>query len=447
MNSPQPMNMRNGTVVSEKMEPVVPALVCRDLKATKRRFAASNGNVFNTTGAEIRIPISGNFILDNKNINVNFQWQASVVGSLDLSPACLFSQIRVEAGTGSSIVLESIDDPGVWANYLYQYTWSHEDISIQSCKQRSMSAQPGSDGLITKTGATLANANADIDIALDLSLFMGIFNGSSGLPLYDTAGICIVLTLNNVYNAYVTATTPGTMQVSQVYVTASCLEGGQDYERKLKEMKNSGSKEISIMYNTCRRYVQAQASTVANTSGNYLINERSKSCLGFIAIPRDSTNIYTATAYSNSNSAVAAYTNHNYNIAGMAYPISSITTKAEAIDEAYDLYAHLSRRKDSNGLLSRLQAGGGFASAITDATTQLAATAASTGPAQVLAINLAKCGPNENYWGKGMNLSQNALSTYLQVLYTPWQAQTINIYSVFQMKLHIDALGNMTTEF
>ena len=46
-----------------------------------------------------------------------------------------------------------------------------------------------------------------------------------------------------------------------------------------------------------------------------------------------------------------------------------------------------------------------------------------------------------------MNMSGNNLSTYLQVQYLPWVAQTINIYSVFQMKLHIDALGNMSTEF
>ena len=111
------------------------------------------------------------------------------------------------------------------------------------------------------------------------------------------------------------------------------------------------------------------------------------------------------------------------------------------------MYSQLSRRQNSGGLLSRTQAGGSFATPITDAGSQLTATAASTGPSQVLAINLSKCGPNENYWGKGMNMSGNNLSTYLQVQYLPWVAQTINIYSVYQMKLHIDALGNMTTEF
>ena len=66
MNTPQPMNMRDGTVVSEKMEPSVPPLVCRDVKVTKRRFNPSNGNTFSNSGTEIRIPISGNFVLDNK---------------------------------------------------------------------------------------------------------------------------------------------------------------------------------------------------------------------------------------------------------------------------------------------------------------------------------------------------------------------------------------------
>ena len=132
MNTPQVMNMRDGTVVSEKMEPVVPPLVCRDVKVTKRRFSPSNGGTFTAAGSEIRIPISGNFVLDNKNVNLNFKVATTTAAALDFSPAGLFSQIRVEAGTGSSIVLESIDDPAVWANFIYQYTWTQEDISIQS---------------------------------------------------------------------------------------------------------------------------------------------------------------------------------------------------------------------------------------------------------------------------------------------------------------------------
>ena len=491
MNTPQPMNMRDGTVVSEKMEPVVPALVCRDVKVTKRRFSPSNGGTFTSAGSEIRIPISFQGVLDNKNVNLNFNvnttatgnGSASVPGSIDFSPAGFFSQIRVEAGTGSSIVLESIDDPAVWANMLYQYTWTHEDMAVQSCKQRSTGNQPGparlevalqtssaaqgsapfavvaaklaiaaqEAGLLDKTGAPLSSS--DIDVALDLSLFMGLFSGSSGIPLYDTAGLTLVLTLNTAANAYVTnvAATPSVFTISQVFVTASCLEGGEGYEKKLRELKNSGNKEISIMYNTCRRYIQSQAATVAQTQGSYLINERSKSCLGFVAVARDTTNITATNAFSNSNSTFPTVgipaPIFQYNIAGMSYPVASIATKSEAIDEAYDLYSQLSRRQNSGGLLSRTQAGGGFIGDITSANTQLAATASPTGPAQVLAINLSKCGPNENFWGKGMNMSGNNLSTYLQVQYTPWQAQTINIYSIFQMKLHIDALGNMSTEF
>ena len=333
MNTPQPMNMRNGTVVSEKMEPVVPLLVCRDVKCTKRRFAPSNGGTFTSAGSEIRIPISGNFVLDNKNLNLNFMVNTtatgndstSVPGSIDFSPAGFFSQIRVEAGTGSSIVLESIDDPAVWANMLYQYTWTHEDMAVQSCKQRSsinqpeparfaVTAQVAGGGvalqaaiaaqeaaLLDKTGAPLTSS--DIDVALDLSLFMGLFSGSSGIPLYDTAGLTLVLTLNTAANAYAAIPAAASVfTISQVFVTASCLEGGEGYERKLKELKNSGNKEISIMYNTCRRYIQSQAATAAQTQGNYLINERSKSCLGFDAIARDTANITTTSAFSNSNS-------------------------------------------------------------------------------------------------------------------------------------------------
>jgi len=475
MNTPQIMNMRDGTVVSEKMEPIVPPLVCRDVKATKRRFNPSNGSSFQNTGTEIRIPISGQFILDNKNVNVNFNLNSNQVCNVDFSVAGLFSQIRVEAGTGSSIVLESIDDPGVWANFLYQYTWTHEDMARENSKQRSSANQPGparaaqvaivaqgvgtgANGQTATTAQTAQAAitarlagvldkvgdsfNGDIEVALDLSLFMGIFSASAGLPLYDTAGVTIVLTLNNPTNSIYSATAP-VLILSKIYATATCLEGGESYEKKLKELKSSGNKEISVMYNTCRRYIQSQPQSAA-TTGTFLINERSKSCLGFVAIGRDVATITKADSFSNSNSLFPVFTRFEYNIAGMSYPVAGINTISEATDETYDVYSQLSRRHDSGGLISRTQATAVLA---VDAATQTAAMDSQLGPSQVLSINLSKCGPNEDYWGKGMNLSGSNLTNYLQVQYTPFNAQTINIYSIFQMKLHIDALGNFSTEF
>jgi peroxiredoxin Q/BCP len=49
-------------------------------------------------------------------------------------------------------------------------------------------------------------------------------------------------------------------------------------------------------------------------------------------------------------------------------------------------------------------------------------------------------------WGAGMNLSNSNLSTYLEASYKP-SASTVTIFSVFQMKVHIDAQGNFTTEY
>ena len=97
------------------------------VKKTKRRFNVTNGSTFSTAGSEIRIPIAGNFVLDNKNVNLNLKISATgantaTIGA-DVSWASLFSQIRIEAGTGSSIILEQIDDPGVWSAFLYQYIY------------------------------------------------------------------------------------------------------------------------------------------------------------------------------------------------------------------------------------------------------------------------------------------------------------------------------------
>ena len=107
-------------------------------------------------------------------------------------------------------------------------------------------------------------------------------------------------------------------------------------------------------------------------------------------------------------------------------------------DEACDVYANLSRREDSGGLLSRTQASKGGTN---DATSVTCAS-------HVLGVNLAKCPISEvkTKWGAGMNLSNSNLTTYLEASYVPG-ASTVTIFSIFQMKVHIDALGNMTTEF
>ena len=439
----------------------IPALVCRDVKQTKRRFNVTNGSTFSTAGSEIRIPIAGNFVLDNKNVNLNLKISATgadtaTIGA-DVSWASLFSQIRIEAGTGSSIILEQIDDPGVWSAFLYQYTWDQADISLQNAKQLSVIAQPATaTGVISKVGSlltcTTATPKQSVNICIDLSQFMGIFSANSGIPLYDTAGLTVVCVVNQMATMGVTAVAAITaVEISDLFITGTCLEGGPAYEDMLKKEKTTGNREVSLMFNTARRYVQT-VSAGGGANSQLLINDRSKSCLGFVAMARDTANITTAAAVSNSASQFPLYTLHQYNIAGANYPTAGISTAGEGIDEAYDLYSHLSRRDDSAGLISRVQGAtlvdaNNVAVAYANGAAQLTALAASASPSQVLAVNLSKCGPNENYWGKGMNLSGSNLSNYLNVNYTTLNAQTITIFSIFQMKVHIDAQGNFSTEF
>ena len=342
----------------------IPSLVCRDVKQTKRRFNVTNGSTFSTAGSEIRIPIAGNFVLDNKNVNLNLKISATgantaTIGA-DLSWASLFSQIRIEAGTGSSIILEQIDDPGVWSAFLYQYTWDQADISLQNAKQLSMIAQPAAaTGVINKVGSlltcTTATPKQSVNICMDLSQFMGIFSANSGIPLYDTAGLTVVCVLNQQATMGVTATAAiSLVEISDLFITATCLEGGPAYEDMLRKEKTTGNREVSFMFNTARRYVQT-VTAGGGANSQLLINDRSKSCLGFVAMARDTANITTAAAISNSSSQFPLYSLHQYNIAGANYPTAGISTAGEGLDEAYDLYSHLSRRDDSAGLISRVQ--------------------------------------------------------------------------------------------
>lgn len=333
----------------------------------------------------------------------------------------------------------------MWANFLYQYTWEHSNLSIQNAKQQSSKGQPAAaDNVLSKNGqgATFAaDGTATLNIVMDLSQFMGIFYANSGIPLYDTAGLTVVFVMNTLGSIIVsTVAAVSKIEVINPYITCSCLEGGEKYESALKEMKSKNG-EVSIMFNTCRRYVQAVTSGGAQS---LLIGEKAKSVLGFVAIARDTAAITLPAAYSNSTSLFPTLQNHVYQIAGENYPVQPMTGEScEGIDEAYDLYSHVSRRHDSGGLLARTQA-----STLTPANAgaQTGYFASATGNSHVLAVNLAKCGPNENYWGKGKNLSGSSLNTYLNVDYTPLNAQTVTIFSIFQQKVHIDAMGNMSNE-
>ena len=450
-------NMRPADKYPEKMDvSYVPPLICRDLKVTKRRFNCSNGPTFSPNpGSEIRIPVSGQFTLDNKNTNLNMKLTLTTVLNkliaTDFSWASLFSQIRVEAGTGSSIVLEQIDDVALWAHFLYQYTWSQEDISLQNGKQLSTGNQPGTDGLLTKSGYgfggnAIAAATNTIDISIDLAQFMGLFSAANGLPLYDTNGITIVCVLNQV-NAMMKADDVGCViapnGISNIYVSATCLEGGVEYEKKLKDLKSGSGGEVSVMFNTCRRYIQSVPSSAGTTTVQLYVPERSKSCLGFVAMSRPTITLVDLASYTNSFSLfpsndVTTTISYAYVISGQKYPTSGINTDSELFDEVCDLYSNLARRSDSCGLLSRTQS-----SRLGDPTTTVASCAS-----HVLAVNLAKCPISEvkTKWGAGMNLSNSNLSTYLEASYKP-AASTVTIFSVFQMKVHIDAQGNFTTEY
>jgi len=418
----------------------VPPLVCRDVRATKRRFNAVNGNTFSTAGTEIRIPIAANAVIGAYNTNLNFK--LAFTGSADTYLAdsswfAMFSQIRVESGAGSSIILEQVDEPGLVASFVMQYTFSQEDQARANGMGLSIEDSPVvTTGSLDKSGTSTAY-NAVADITLDLSTVLGLFTTS--LPLYNTNGITVVLTLNQfgasgVYTANVTALT----SISSIYITASCLEGGEKYEKELNDAKTKNG-EVSVMFNTVRRYVQSQAGDGNAVTGQLLINDRAKSCLGFFATSRLTSSLLTGTVYKNSSSSFAGWVNHHYNIAGQMYPMAGISAIGEAVDEAFDTMKHLSRRKESTvtgGLINRLQAAPGLTYAST-----------ATGTSGILCVNLSKCGAEEDVWGKGLNLSGSNLSNYLNVQYSPANAQTVNIYSIFQMKVHIDKMGGFSTEF
>ena len=429
--------MSNTNSYPEKLTDVLTntQLLCRDVRVNKKRFNVNNGSTFGP-GSDIRIPLTGQQTIQAGSVQFTFTLNvAGGTGAIDFTPFSLFEQIRVEAsGAGGSNYLEQCDDIGPFHAFLAQYTWGNNDITVHSAKMGSMQALPSVNvGEITKTG--LALSAGSYKISLDLSEALGIF--TQNIPLYNTSGILVNFRLAPQATALLGADAAGgvaatTHTITQPYIDAVCIEGGDAYEKSLMMMKDSksGNGEVSIMFNTYSRTIQTVPAGFS--TGQLLIAESSKSCLGFFAINRTTAAINTLTAYKNGNSGWTSWLRHNFNINGAQYPVNPLDTAASVIDENYDLFKNISRSHNKYGLLGRTQ---GYP-AINFAST-------ATGPSSVLCVNLAKC-PTD-MWGAGMNLSGNP-AINLQVDYTPGADSTVHIYALRQQKVHINAMGEFSIE-
>jgi hypothetical protein len=428
MSYPQKMDSMN-----------IPSMMCTQIKQTRRRFQANNNTTFSGSGVDINIPISGEFSIDNKNVNLNFKLTvATATSQADFSLFGLFKTIRVLNGSASNNILEQIEDPGHIYSIASQHTWNQHDISVQNAKQLSIIQQPAvATGIITKTGSDLTAT--DHYISLDLSQVCGIFNAETALPLYGTGGITVSLNTNTPASALILGSS-ATYTISDVYITCTCLEGGETYKKALDSVK--ASRPLAMTFTSVKKYEQSFTGGASATSANLLINDRSRSCLGFVASARLSADLTDGTKYKNSSSLFPVLTAFNYQVAGTNYPPTPFQNTGDIVDSAFDTLSHLSRSGyGKGGLLSRTQS---KSIASTDA-----AASGATSQTNVLCIDLAKCPPAEarSVFFSGLNLGENNLQNQLQVSFTPNSANySIVIYAIVQKQLFIDKMGLMTPD-
>jgi hypothetical protein len=145
-----------------------------------------------------------------------------------------------------------------------------------------------------------------------------------------TSGLTLVLTLGTLgARAVYSATTADTQTVSDIYVTATCIEAGPEYERALAAVKSGNQyNEVSILMKTAKRYVGAIA-TGAQSNAQIQVNDRSKSALAVWTVGRKTGDINLATAYSSSSSTFPTFVNHCMVINGMNFPSAQINTLGE----------------------------------------------------------------------------------------------------------------------
>lgn len=416
----------------------------RDVKATKRRFYSNNGSSFSQAGSEIRIPISGNFLLSNKDVSLvmtstyTVQAAQATTCAVDFSLFSQFQQIRIES---AGAILEQIDEPGVLYNTLSQWNWGCSDITKNNGRQSSIQDLPIiASGVLTKTGETLTTATANFS-SLPLSEIMGIFSGDKCVPLMGTSGLTLVLTLGTLGSrAVYSAVTTDTMTVSDIYVTATCIEAGPEYERALSAVKSGNQyKEVSILMKTAKRYIGAVA-TGAQSNAQIQINDRSKSALGVWVVGRATADINLGTAHGSSASTFINYVNHCMVINGMNYPSAQINTLGELHEEsskvANDYRKQCPTNRQQGGLINRLQITNGGSGG----------EASATGATCCLAVNLSKDNYDDTMFGAGIDLSTSNSPNVFQVSYSPAAASTINVYVLAQALLHINGMGQFSTE-
>lgn len=475
------MDMSNSVTYSDKMETALntPPLLCRDIKSRKARMNCSNGSTF-TAGQEIRIPITlqNGVIAQNSAMFYGTLRKTGVSQEIevDFSTFCLFDSVRVEAGAGGgATILELCDDIGVFHSFLTMNTSSLSDLQYNNQTTGGASGFNNANAVVPAIAGVAAgvafpaipavavsvnnvydiykggeiltesttNVNKDLFFALNLSEAMGLF--TQNIVLSGTTGICLVLrvaqiTSQVVYELDATYPTPPSLSVNQPYLMATILEGGDKYEKALKDMKSGPNGEVSIMFNTYSRYVQNIAGS-SDASGNapsqsniqLLISDTAKSALGYVAIARSTASITDPELYKNSSSGWNLYQNHALSVGGVLYPQNPISSAIENYEEVRDLYKIISRRHNFGSLLNRNQGLVGSAY-----------NGEAIGPAAVIAVNLCKC-DDKNVWGIGANTT-GAQSVFLQVSYAPPEANTIHIFALRQQKVHIDGMGNFSVE-
>jgi len=413
----------------------------RDVKSTKRRFYSNNGNSFSQAGSEIRIPVSGNFLLSNQDtfLNFAFTWTfvAGTTPAIDFSHWGAFQQIRVES---SRQIFEQIDEPAVLANLLSQWNWQQNEITKNNARGVGVLAQQAiATGLLTKSGEVPVTATAQ-RVSLPLCELMGVFSGDKSVPLMNTSGLTIVLTLATPASRLVfggTAPSTDTFVYSDFYITSTCIEAGPEYEKALASVKSGNQyNEVSILMQTARRYIGSVAGGSALVNQQIQINDRSKSAMGIWAVSRATADITDYTKYSTSSSCFASYVNHCAVINGTQYPTAQISTLSEAAEESYKV-ANIYKKQTPKGS----QQGG-----IINRGQMIAAEGTAAGASLCLSVNLSKTGADESMFGSGLDLSTSNSPNVFQVSYTPANASTVTVWVLSQSLLHINGMGQFSTE-
>jgi len=316
-----------------------------DSASSTREFVPENGATFAYgNNRVIRIPLRSEDLLDTRHSYLRFKVVAGQTQALDQTAYALISRLRILSG---GVPIEDIGGYNVLANLLIKhqsgkgYMESYGAVAMGATANSAVPAHGAANG---------QNRTADTESRyFCLPLFSGIMNNNKyiPLPLLNSVGLTIELTLEDPNSAVLAGADDPTCTISDVAYVAQMVKVSPDVIEGLRAVQMSTpNQSIMIAGQTWKNY----KNSISANAGSAVLNipDRSGSLKALFSVLRQTAAIGSRTALSLQFDS-GQVTSYVYKIGSKMYPQSKINVNvtdataryAEVVTELHKAFGKL----------------------------------------------------------------------------------------------------------